>query len=50
VPLTPKQVMEDQLKLQISNEKRKEKKEFKKRKKERKTLIRVKKKEEGFRP
>jgi hypothetical protein len=56
VPLTPKQVMEDQLKLQRSNEKKKEKerkakiekKEFKKKKKERKTLIRVKKKEIGF--
>jgi hypothetical protein len=60
VPLTPKQVMEDQLKLQRSNEKKKEKErqaeiEKKKknslqRKKERKTLIRVKKKERGFRP
>jgi hypothetical protein len=54
VPLTPKQVMEDQLKLQRSNEKKKEKerkveiekkkKSLKKRKKEWKTLIRVKKK------
>jgi len=54
VPLTPKQVMEDQLKLQRSNEKKKEKerkveiekkkKSLKKRKKKWKTLIRVKKK------
>jgi hypothetical protein len=58
VPLTPKQVMEDQLKLQRSNEKKKEKerkaeiekKEFKKKKRETKTLIRVKKKERGFQP
>ena len=58
LPLTPKQVREDQLKLQKSNEKKKrkkgrkaeiEKKEFKK-KKERKTVIRVKKKERGIRP
>jgi hypothetical protein len=53
VLLTPKQVMEDQLKLQRSNEKKKEKErkaEIEKKKKKRKTLIRVKKKERGFRP
>jgi hypothetical protein len=42
VPLTPKQVREDQLKLQRSNEKRGKKKRRPKLKKmERKTLIRV---------
>jgi len=46
VPLTTKQVMEDQLKLQ----KRKKGRPKLKKKKERKTLIRVKKKERGFRP
>jgi hypothetical protein len=52
VPLTPKQVREDQLKLLRSNEKKREierKAEIEK-KKERKTLIRVKKKERVLRP
>jgi hypothetical protein len=54
VPLTPKHVMEDQLKLQRSNEKKKEKgrkteiEKKKSLKKKKKTLIRVKKEREDF--